>query len=41
LKVLENKKHLGEDNVELELTLQNLCVTLVSLGEYEKAKEGY
>jgi hypothetical protein len=40
--VLEIKrKHYGESHFEYAFTLSNLCSTLLRLGEYEKAKEGY
>jgi tetratricopeptide (TPR) repeat protein len=42
LKALEiKKKNYGEDHIEYAKTLQNLCISLKSLGEYENAKEGY
>jgi hypothetical protein len=42
LKVLEiKKKHYGEYHAEYAFSLSNLCSNLRSLGEYEKAIEGY
>jgi tetratricopeptide (TPR) repeat protein len=35
------KRRYGEEHVENARSLQNLCVTLERLGEFEKAKEGY
>jgi tetratricopeptide (TPR) repeat protein len=42
LKALKiKKKHYGEDHVEFARTLENFSLTLMSLGEYEKFKDGY
>jgi tetratricopeptide (TPR) repeat protein len=34
-------KFFGKNHIKYAVTLQNLCITLNSLGEIEKAKEGY
>jgi hypothetical protein len=34
-------KHYGEDHIECEKTLYNLCITLGKLGEYYKAYNYY
>jgi hypothetical protein len=40
--VLEiQKKHLGEDHIDYAVTLNNLCIILDKLGDFEKAIEGY
>jgi tetratricopeptide (TPR) repeat protein len=42
LKALEiKKKHYREDHIEYARTQENLCITLRSLGEYEKSKVCY
>jgi hypothetical protein len=42
LKVLEiRKKYYGEDRKEYAIVLKALCNSLLKLGEFEKAKEGY
>jgi hypothetical protein len=42
VKVLNiERKHYGEDNIQLATTLDKLCRTLYKLREYEKAIEGY
>jgi tetratricopeptide (TPR) repeat protein len=42
LKALKiKKKHYGDDHIEYARTLENLCITLMSLGEYEKFKDDY
>jgi hypothetical protein len=35
------KKQLGEDHIDYAITLNNLCITLEELGDFEKAKDGY
>jgi tetratricopeptide (TPR) repeat protein len=41
LKALEIfKKHYGEDHVEYAKILQNSCITIEKLGEYEKSLVG-
>jgi tetratricopeptide (TPR) repeat protein len=42
LKVLEiQKKNLGDDHIKYATTLNNLCITLEKLGDFEKAKACY